>query len=189
MPPGPLESTLPRGQAVFPRLVQVHFDGACAPPRGGGVATYGFTIEGAGFDYEEGGLAVAPWSPTATNNVAEYAAAIHALEWLLRHEYTGSVLLLGDSQLVVRQMNGEYEVRAEHLKAYHQHLRQLISRFQEVRFAWVRREENQRADLLTKSALEKAMPEARRARRSGPGAALPSPLGERVEGEDEGSGR
>ncbi len=145
---------------MLPRMVQVHFDGACRPPRGGGVATYGFTIEGAGFDYEEGGLAVAPWSATATNNVAEYTAAIRSLEWLVHHHYNGPVLLIGDSQLVLRQMGGEYAVRAEHLKAYHQHLTQLASRFQEVRFLWVPREQNQRADFLTAQALDRELPVA-----------------------------
>ncbi len=162
--PGLTDATLPRGQTLLPPLVQVHFDGACQPPRGGGVATYGFTVDGPGFEHAEGGLAVAPWSPTATNNVAEYVAAIRALEWLVAHQYAGRVLLLGDSQLVVRQMSGEYEVRAEHLKAYHRHLQQLMSRFPEVLVRWVPREENQRADALSKSALEEAWPQARRSR-------------------------
>ena len=155
------DSHLPRGQSVLPPVVQIHFDGACQPPRGGGVATYGFTVEGAGLFHEEAGLAVAPFSPTATNNVAEYTGAIRGLEWLVSQHYRGVVLLVGDSQLVHRQYLGEYEVRAEHLKAYHSRLRQLASRFQEVRFVWVPREENQRADFLSKKALDDAAAEAR----------------------------
>ena len=154
--PPRIEATLPRGQSVLPRVVQVHFDGACQPPRGGGIATYGFTVDGAGFSYEESGLAVAPWTSTATNNVAEYTAAIRALEWLRSRAYDGLVLLIGDSQLVIRQMRGEYEVRASHLRAYHERLVQLAGQFTEVRFVWVRREENDRADALSKLALEKA---------------------------------
>jgi ribonuclease HI len=160
-----VDSQLPRGQTILPKMVQVHFDGACQPPRGGGIAAYGFTVEGAGLDHEGRGLAVRPWSPQATNNVAEYTAAIRALEWLVGQGYTGSVLVLGDSELVIKQMNGEYEVRAEHLKAYHARLGQLSAKFGEVKFVWIPREDNQRADELSKLAIEDAAPDARRVRR------------------------
>lgn len=165
--PEPVEPRLARGQTVMPDLVQVHFDGACQPARGGGVATYGFTVDGPGLRHEEGGLAVAPWSLLATNNVAEYTAAIQGLEWLRRRGFRGVVLLVGDSQLVIRQMNGEYAVRAEHLKSFHERLRQLVAGFEEVRIAWVPREENQRADALSKEALEREWPSARRTRPAG----------------------
>jgi ribonuclease HI len=152
----PPDEALPRAQLVFPALVEVHFDGACQPPRGGGVATYGFVIEGEGLEHEESGLAVRPWSESASNNVAEYVAAINALVWLRGRSFTGTVLLLGDSQLVVRQMQGEYEVRSERLRPYHDHLVKLVQEFTEVRFAWVPREENQRADALSKEAFDRA---------------------------------
>ncbi|MGI0132488.1 MAG: ribonuclease HI [Thermoplasmata archaeon] len=147
-----MDEQLPRGTTTFPDLVTVHFDGACEPARGGGVATYGFTVEGFGLEYEEKGLAVRPWSPRATNNVAEYTAAIRALEWLTTRGFKGRVLMFGDSQLIVRQMKGEYEVKAPHLQEYHRHLRQLAGRFEEVRFEWVPRRENARADALSKLA-------------------------------------
>jgi ribonuclease HI len=156
------DERLPRATVVVPPIVQVHFDGACEPPRGGGVATYGFTVEGEGLDYEECDLAVRPWSKHATNNVAEYVAAIRALEYLRSREFRGSVLLFGDSQLVIRQMTGEYEVKAEHLKAYHERLSTLAAEFAEVRFRWVPREENRRADELSKAAFDAAGPSARR---------------------------
>ncbi|MCI4348860.1 MAG: ribonuclease HI family protein [Thermoplasmata archaeon] len=148
-----MDAELPRGQTVFPAIAEVHFDGACQPPKGGGIATYGFTVLGAGLAHEESGLAVTPRSPHATNNVAEYVAAIRALEHLRREGYRGAVDLLGDSQLVIRQMNGEYEVRAEHLHAYHAALQLLARDFASVRFRWIPREENQRADQLSKEAL------------------------------------
>lgn len=150
------DGTIPRGTSVLARMVAVHFDGACQPPRGGGVAAYGFTVEGEGLDHEERGLAVPPGSERATNNVAEYAGAIRALEYLRSRSFRGIVLLLGDSQLVLRQMSGEYEVRAEHLKPYHAHLEALSRSFEEVRFQWVPREENVRADALSKEAIAEA---------------------------------
>jgi ribonuclease HI len=158
------DAGLPRGTVVLPPIVQVHFDGACQPPQGGGVATYGFVVEGGGFAYRERGLAVRPWSPTATNNVAEYVAAIRALEWLLGQAHRGPVIACGDSQLVIRQMSGEYKVRAAHLRAYWEQLQRLAGRFEEVRFVWVPREENVEADRLSKEALEEAAPAAHRIR-------------------------
>ncbi|HLN51807.1 MAG: ribonuclease HI [Thermoplasmata archaeon] len=146
--------------------MEVHFDGACERTRNGSIATYGFTIEGAGFAYEGHGLAVPPFHARATNNVAEYSGAICALEWLARNGYTGDVVVRGDSLLVVRQMTGEYRVRKEHLQAYHDWLKQLTLRFPKVEFHWVPRAQNQRADLLSKQALKEAAyspPKGRRA--------------------------
>ncbi|MCI4341082.1 MAG: ribonuclease HI family protein [Thermoplasmata archaeon] len=154
------EAAVPRGTALYPGVVQVHFDGACEPPRGGGIATYGFTVEGEGLDFEERGLAVRPGVPHATNNVAEYTGAIRALEWLRAQQYAGAVIVYGDSQLVIRQMTGEYAVRTAHLEAYHEHLLTLARSFSEVRFAWIPRRENGRADELTKLAIAEAREEA-----------------------------
>lgn len=156
------DSHLPRGIAAgHPESVVVHFDGACDPPRGGGVATYGYVVEGVGLYHEDSGLAVRPFSPHATNNVAEYIAAIRALEWLARHGFLGEVTLFGDSQLVVRQMQGEYAVRAAHLKAYHELLTRLAHRFRKAEFRWIPRAENGRADALSKEALGREADEAR----------------------------
>ena len=149
-----VDAALPRGSAMASEpLAVVHFDGACQPPAGGGIAAYGFTVTGAGIAHEEGGLAVRPGSPASTNNVAEYTAAIRALEWLLARGYEGPVVLHGDSQLVVRQMRGEYRVRAPHLLAYHERLAQLAGRFRSVTFVWVPRSHNTRADALSKLAI------------------------------------
>lgn len=136
-----------------PRRVQVHFDGACQPPRGGGVATYGFTVEGASLDHAEWGLAAPPGAPQATNNVAEYIAAIRALEWLQGRGYREEVWVIGDSQLVLRQMEGRYQIRANHLKVLHERLSELVRGFSRVEFVWVPRERNAHADELSKRAL------------------------------------
>ncbi len=149
-----MDEQIPRGTALWSDTAVVHFDGSCQPPRGG-VAGYGFTVEGA-FDYEECGLAVRPGAAHATNNVAEYAGAISALEWLLRRGFRGPVVLRGDSQLVIRQMRGEYEVRADHLKAYHDRLEGLAKEFGRVAYDWIPREENRRADALSKLAVDRA---------------------------------
>ncbi len=150
--------------------VVVHFDGACEPARGGGVAAYGFTIEGEGRDREECGLAVRPNAPTATNNVAEYLGAIRALEFLARSGYSGPVEVRGDSQLVIRQSTGEYAVRTAHLKPLHDRLMELAQGFEEVRFRWVPRDANRRADALSKEGLLRRAPTSGSPGSSGPSA-------------------
>jgi ribonuclease HI len=163
------DKDLPRGVATLGGAsVVVHFDGACQPPKGPGIATFGLTVEGEGLYFEEHGLATTPYSEHSTNNVAEYVAAIRALEWLRSQSYRGAVTVVGDSQLIVRQMTGEYEVKTEHLRAYHDRLAQLASEFGSVEWQWVPREENRRADALSKLAIEEARPAARRLRDRSP---------------------
>ena len=154
---------LPRGIASVADAgpVVVHFDGACQPPGSEGVAGWGYVIDGPGLHFEECGLATRPYSPHSTNNVAEYVGAIRALEQLRSAGYSGDVVVEGDSQLVIRQMNGEYEVRKEHLKAYHEWLRKLAAAFRRVEFRWIPREENSLADALSKRAIEEARESAR----------------------------
>ena len=156
-----MDSNLPRGTTIMPPLVEVHFDGSCQPPHRG-VAGYGFVIRGEGLDYTEHGLAAPPYSDASTNNVAEYVGAIRALEYLRGRGFHGQVVLLGDSELVIKQLNGEYEVRSEHLKAYHLLLKTLVESFPEVRIEWVPREQNEEADILSKTAVREASREARR---------------------------
>jgi len=170
--PSDLDRLLPRGVAsteVVPPLV-VHFDGACQPPGASGVAGWGFVVDGPGLHHEDWGLATQPYSPHSTNNVAEYVGAIRALEFLRSRDYAGEVIVEGDSQLVVRQMNGEYEVRAEHLKAYHEWLTKLAGMFRKVEFRWVPREENALADALSKRAVDEAWEAAKGHRPRGRGA-------------------
>ncbi|EQD73488.1 ribonuclease H [mine drainage metagenome] len=88
--------------------VRVSFDGACQPARGGGIATWAFVVEGEGLDTEGSGLAAPAGSPESTNNVAEYSGALRGLEYLLQRGYRGPVVLQGDSQLVIRQLEGGY---------------------------------------------------------------------------------
>lgn len=181
-----VDARIPRGRVVLPAAVHVHFDGACQPPKGGGVATYGFTIESPDMHYEEKGLAVPPWTPRATNNVAEYTAAIRALDWLRGHGYSGPVRMMGDSQLVIRQIQGQYRVHAPHLQEYHAHLLYLARQFRHVDWAWIPREANLRADELSKEALESEWRRASRHRPSEP--VVPAPEEEASPDDTSGTG-
>lgn len=135
--------------------VVVYYDGACEPRNPRGVATYGFVIYRGRQKIGEGrGLAAEPWSDGASNNVAEYAAMIRAFEWLIAHGYSGAeVLVRGDSQLSIRQMQGVYAVRAPRVAPLYAEAKRLVRNFEKVEFEWIPREENGEADLLSELAL------------------------------------
>jgi dinuclear metal center YbgI/SA1388 family protein len=92
---------------------------------------------------------------TATNNVAEYQALIAGLETALDRGVERLDVFL-DSELVVRQVNGEYKVKDAGLKPLHRQACLLLSRFHEVDVRHVRREQNAAADALVNQAIDAA---------------------------------
>lgn len=133
-------------------MIEAYFDGLC-DPNPGGVATYGFLIKRDGKKVDEGhGLAGTPKTPQATNNVAEYTGLIRALEWLVAHKIKDEVVVRGDSDLVIRQVKGEYKVKSALLAPLHGQVRELLEGLPNVRFEWVQRERNADADRLTNLA-------------------------------------
>lgn len=91
----------------------------------------------------------------ATNNQAEYRAITRALE--IAAEHGKEVKCYLDSQLVVRQLNGEYAIRDEELIELHAKLKKVESRLEKVEYIHVRREDRgmQEADRLVNEALDK----------------------------------
>jgi ribonuclease HI len=94
----------------------------------------------------------------ASNNGAEYQAAILALEKALELGVKRVTLFL-DSELVVRQLRGEYRVREPHLKSLHQKARETLNRFSQYSILSIPREENRRADQLANEAIDQRMKE------------------------------
>lgn len=90
---------------------------------------------------------------TATNNVAEYRALLRGIELAAEHGAT-EVELFGDSELVVKQVRGEYRVKDVNLKPLHAEARSRLSAFSEWSFDHVRREQNAEADALVNQALD-----------------------------------
>ncbi|MHC1598970.1 MAG: ribonuclease HI family protein [Candidatus Methanofastidiosia archaeon] len=91
----------------------------------------------------------------ATNNVAEYTAIIKALEKM--HTITsGPVEVISDSQLVIRQLRGEWRVKKQHLSVLHRDVKRLCDHFSFVTFTNVSRNTPfiQMADTLANYALD-----------------------------------
>ena len=89
----------------------------------------------------------------ATNNVAEYTAAIRGLE-RARELGATRVLLRSDSRLLIEQLAGRWKVKNATLQVLHHEARSLIKAFEEVRFEHVRRERNVQADALANRGVD-----------------------------------
>jgi len=128
------------------------FDGACP----GGIPHFGWILEtDDGKPVTEGNGPVFLLGTEQTTNIAEYGGLIHGLAGAIAHLKDGDALaVFGDSQLIVRQVNGWYRIKKEHLLPYVRKAHELIKALQEkkvtVSIDWVPRERNEKADRLSK---------------------------------------
>lgn len=129
----------------------IHIDGAS---RGNpGEAAYAVVIDvpGRARIEEAGALG------KETNNIAEYTALVKALE-KAKHLGLRRLRILSDSELLVKQMNGEYRVKNDDLRWLFNEAKGLMSDFASVTLSHVRREENKRADELCNEVLDAQKP-------------------------------
>jgi ribonuclease HI len=128
-------------------IAQIHTDGAA---RGNpGPAAWAFVIAIPG----QAPIESAGTMGAATNNVAEYTALIRALERGLDLGLQ-RVAVFSDSELMVKQMNGEYSVKNPDMQRLHAEAQTLRRRFASATLEHVRRAENARADALCNAALD-----------------------------------
>jgi ribonuclease HI len=162
----PFENETPTQTTLdSPRIYVVYFDGLCEPKNPGGVATYGLLVRNGGKTlFEDSGLAFAkPWTAEASNNVAEYSAAIHALEWLKKNGLQHSpIVVKGDSRLIINQLKGKFKVKAPRILDLHRRASKLLSDFSNLRLEWVDRSKNSEADRLSRLAYRKYRIETKR---------------------------
>jgi ribonuclease HI len=92
----------------------------------------------------------------ATNNVAEYMGLILGLK---RAKAMGikELDVLADSELMVKQLSGEYSVKADHLKPLHLEAEALLKGFAEVTVRHIPREENEAADAMSNRAIDERL--------------------------------
>lgn len=131
-------------------MVVAYIDGGA---RGNpGPAGYGVRIEsddGTVLDELHGGLGI------ATNNVAEYNGLLAALQWAVDHDRR-RVHIRADSELLVKQMRGEYRVKHPGLQPLYVRARLLVAQLDAVVFEHVRRELNKEADRLSNLGMDAA---------------------------------
>jgi ribonuclease HI len=92
-----------------------------------------------------------------TNNIAEYSGLILGLEFVSSQKSLNieHLLVRGDSQLVIKQMMGEYKVNSPHLLELNTRALQIARKIKNVDFENVKREQKKRADALTNEGLLK----------------------------------
>ena len=88
-----------------------------------------------------------------TNNVAEYRALIEGLR-LARLYHPNRLICHLDSQLIVRQLNGQYRVKMSTLRPLFDEIKELGSLFADISFVHIPREDNFRADAMVNKALD-----------------------------------
>src|SRR6202034_815517 len=94
-----------------------------------------------------------------TNNFAEYSALLAALEFAIDHGHK-SLRVVSDSELMVKQMKGQYRVNSPELRPLYEEARRRISRLDHLQIPHVLREKNRHADRLANLAMDRGMGKA-----------------------------
>lgn len=128
-------------------LVKAYVDGACVHGQGG----IGVVFRSQGEELDDFCEAIGD----STNNIAEYKAVIRALEQALVRGYL-YFEVYSDSLLVVNQVNRDWAVNKPHLKVLYERVKELKKGFKSIKFIWISRAFNKRADFLSKYALEES---------------------------------
>jgi ribonuclease HI len=120
------------------------FDGSSCG-KGGGVGILLISPRGEMFEF------AIPIQPTVTNNQAEYEALLRGLQYL---KEAGAVLveIYGDSELVIKQLNGQYKCKTDALRNYYEECREILKSFQLLILRHISREHNEEANRLAQSA-------------------------------------
>jgi len=132
------------GRGLMSELVAYVDGGSLGNPGPSGI---GVVIAGC----ESGPIRIAKWIGHQDNNVAEYAALLEALQWALKLK-AKALHVYSDSQVVVRQMLGEYTCRSPRLYSLHWTCRKL-ARGLNFSISHVPREDNAEANGLAQSAV------------------------------------
>src|SRR6201981_1221196 len=153
--------------SLFPNQTQpdssliAHIDGGA---RGNpGPAGYGVVIT------DQAGRKVAALSEYLghqTNNYAEYSGLLAALDYALKHGHK-ALKVVADSELLVKQIRGEYKVKSPSLLELYQRARKMIGQLEWFSIQHVLRGGNQEADRLANLAMDKGMGRASSAPKPG----------------------
>lgn len=104
-------------------------------------------------------VTVSEYLGSATNNIAEYTALLRALQGLQKllgvAAPSATVEARLDSQLVVRQMNGEYKIKHPNIVPLAAEVKEVVRAFKSVSFTHVYREDNTEADALANEAMDR----------------------------------
>lgn len=149
--PGSSQKSLFSESASKPRASDAIFANIDGGARGNpGPAGYGVVIkDAANYVLAE----ISKFLGHGTNNFAEYSALLAALDYALKRGHK-SLHVFSDSELLVKQMNGEYKVRSPELKPLYEQARAASHELETFSIQHVRREQNREADKLANKAMD-----------------------------------
>jgi len=91
-----------------------------------------------------------------TNNVAEYSALLAALDYALTHGHA-RLRVISDSELMVKQLRGQYKVKSPDLRPLYEEARRRVARLEQFSIEHVLRGKNKKADGLANAAMDRGM--------------------------------
>ncbi|MFN3167138.1 MAG: ribonuclease HI family protein [Phycisphaeraceae bacterium] len=127
----------------------IHIDGGARGNPGPAAAGVCITTPDGSEALHEAGY----WLGNLTNNEAEYQGLLHALKQAQTLNFD-AIHIRSDSELMVKQIKGEYRVKAANLKPLFAEARDLLHGFPQWTIEHVRREKNKRADQLANLAMD-----------------------------------
>ena len=135
--------------------VYLHFDGASRgnPGQSGGGFVISKSITPDLQPDEQIYLKAVYLGEKLTNNQAEYMALIAGLNACLERKFT-SIVIYGDSMLVIKQLSGEWKVKHENMKELSEKAKALLSKFKKVELHHILREKNSKADELANKGID-----------------------------------
>jgi ribonuclease HI len=150
-PPNPGE----RSPGLFP---QAAFHGIVAYCDGGSRGNPGPAGFGVYIQDSAGGVLgeLSQYLGARTNNFAEYSALLAALEFAITKGH-GSLRVISDSELMVKQIKGQYRVNSPELRPLYEEARRRIAQLEHFQIQHVLREKNRHADRLANLAMDRGM--------------------------------
>ena len=103
--------------------------------------------------YFPGVVRIAEYLGTGTNNFAEYSALLAALRFAV-FSHCEELKVFADSELVVKQIKGEYQVRNESIRLFYDSALRWMKMIPHFSIAHIRREQNKEADKLANLAMD-----------------------------------
>ncbi len=135
-------------------MIEVYFDGACEPNPYGRVGYGAIILKDAKPVYEISKEYIPADGVKTTNNIAEYCAAYAAMKYLITKGWNKyPVVMRGDSQLVIKQLSGEWQIGKGAYIYIADKTKDLLKHFTNIEFAWLPRAFNDIADKLSRKAI------------------------------------
>ena len=140
-------------------MIKIMFDGACWPNPGGKCSGGAVVLKNNVILSELAGEYVPEVKYATSNNVGEYYGLYVALKYLVENDLCDEkVEVVGDSDMVIKQMSGRWRIKKGFYLDLAKKVVLLREKFNDIKFKWMPREENEWADALSKSIYKNPIP-------------------------------